>query len=601
MIALVLAVIAHAHTTLRITEVELTEGGLTRPVALPFSAVTTVREPVEFRGHLYGGLLGPRSIVIVPDDQFLSLSINGVDVPLGAVSPAQLEDYRRGFTLQIGSYVRAGDNVVLALVRNRGGPGGLDLRADPFEWTTVVELAIGLAGLLALIGDVLRGFGLRWPLVAVLLASLVVRFAYLSATPYDVRCHDPDQHLEYVDYLLDHHRLPPANQGFMFYHPPLYYLVSALQWAGLRSAGQTTSFILRSLQVQSMLFELGFALLSIAAVRLWLRRVPPSGFQRGLGSDAALNAQLAALILVWPASIVHAARIGNDDLMYLLFAGSFFFTSRWWLDGADRDLRWAALLAAFGVVTKTNGLIAFAVLLFAFVARLAIVERGHRVGAYFRRGWVAASLLAVSVAAALGAATRDWLSGDRTHLLIASADHSPPALIVGNYAKNYLWFDAWNFVTQPFTSAWDDAMGRQWFWNYAMKTSLFGEFTYSRPWLWDIGIVMSILLLLMMLQLLMGALIVPRSDWLLELPLTVAAAVWVVSLAALRIRFPKSCHNDFRLILPVIVPCAYAYVRTQTRCRERGWRWVATANAATGWVFVAACAAFFGVVSIVED
>jgi hypothetical protein len=39
-------------------------------------------------------------------------------------------------------------------------------------------------------------------------------------------------------------------------------------------------------------------------------------------------------------------------------------------------------------------------------------------------------------------------------------------------AENYLWFDLRTFVTAAFTSAWDDDKGRQYFWNYLLKTSL---------------------------------------------------------------------------------------------------------------------------------
>jgi hypothetical protein len=105
-----------------------------------------------------------------------------------------------------------------------------------------------------------------------------------------------------------------------------------------------------------------------------------------------------------------------------------------------------------GLLTKTTGLVAFAVLFSAFLARLAVIERERHPWAYVRRGRVAMLLLGTSGAIALGPATSDWLSGHRAHLIIASADQSSPALIVGNHAKNYLWFDACNFVAQPFTS-----------------------------------------------------------------------------------------------------------------------------------------------------
>jgi hypothetical protein len=602
LLALALAVLAHAYSAPRFTEVEMREGdGPWKHVELPLSAPTTGRDLLTFRAHLSVGRLGPRSITIVPDDHFMTLSIDGVDVPLTGITEAKLADWQDGFTVRIAPYVHTGDNVIVASVRNGGGPGGLDLREDPYDGIEIVELLAGLAALLALVAELLRRFRVSWPMVAVVLVALVVRDAYLAVTPFDVRHHDAFQHLEYIEYLVDHRALPSAEQGYMFFQPPLYYVLSALQWASLRAAGLTRPAILWSLQVQSLMAELGFALLSIATVRLWTRRVPEMGYGRGMGSEPWMDAQLAALVLLWPVTIVHSVRIGNDDLAYLFFGASFYFTSRWWVRGIRRDVVWASLLAALGVVTKVNDLVAFAVLLPAILGRLVFLERERRIGQYLRRGWVAVSCLALSVTAALGVAFRDWLSGHRAHLLYSNANQNPPGLTVGNHAKNYLWFDVPGFLRHPFTSAWDDALGRQWFWNYLLKTSLFGEFDYARPWLLDIGIAITVLLLALLAQLLVGALLVRRSQWLDEAPLVAAGFLWLASIATLRIMAPLSCSNDFRYILPLVVPCAYAYVRTQTRCRERGWSRVAAASATMGWLFVASSVAFFVVLAFVKE
>lgn len=581
-----LAVLAHAYTAPRFTGVEMREGaGAWKSVELPFSA-STGRE-LELRAHLRARRFGARSIAIVPDDHLESLSIDGVDVPLGGIPPAELADWRFGFTLNVAPYVHEGDNVIVARVRNTGGPGGLDLHADPYEGKQLVELVLGLAALLALAAELLRRFRVTWPLIAVVLVAIGVRYAYLAVTPWDLRHHDGDAHLEYIEYLLAHHDLPNPEQGYMFFQPPLYYVLSALQWAALKAMGAGRPLLLWSLQVQSLVVEMGFALVSIATARLFMRRVPP--------------ALLAALVLLWPSSIVHAVRVGNDDLAYLFFAASFYFTSRWWVLGIRRDVVLAALLAALGVVTKVNDLVAFAVLLLAIVGRLVLLEHDRRILEYLRRLSIATSCLVAAVAAALGVALREWLAGRRQHLLASNVNHNSPLLLVGNHAKNYLWLDVPTFLKQPFTSPWDDAGGRQWFWNYLLKTSLFGEFGYANPWLKRLAVVISALLLVMLVQLLAGAFFVRRRQWLDGMPLVASAVLWVASLAALRIQAPSSCSNDFRYILPVIVPCAYAYVRTEMRWRERGWRIVPAASAALGWLFVASSVAFFAVLAFVGD
>ena len=599
-----LALLAHAFTAPRFTGVEMRQGaGPWKQVELPYSAPTG-HGTLQFRAHLWGGPLGPRSIAIVPDDHFESLWIDDVAVPLAEVPPAELADWRFGFTVPIARYLHPGDNVIVAHVRNEGGLGGLDLRGDPYEWTGVVELVAGIGALLALAGELLRRFRVPWSSVTVVLAAVVVHVAYLAVTPDDLRHHDAQAHLEYIEYLANHRALPDPEQGYMFYQPPLYYVLSALQWTGLRAIGVGRPILLWSLQVQSMVVELAFALLSIATARLCLRRVPAAGFGPGIGREPWIEALLAALVLLWPATVVHAVRVANDDLAYLFFAGSFYFTCRWWLFGIRRDVAWASLLAGLGVLTKVNDVVAFGVLLLAVVGRLALLEHDRRILEYVRRVGIAMACLLASVAGALAVAFREWLAGQRDHLLASNANHrtsNAAFLTVGNHLQNYLMLDVPTFLKQPFTSPWDDSRGRQWFWNYLLKTSLFGEFDYKNPWLGRIGIVISALLLVLMVQLVAGALLVRRRQWLDEMPLVASVVLWVASIAAFRFSAPSASSNDFRYVLPVILPCAYAYVRTQTRCRERGWRIAPDASAVVGWLFVLSSVAFFGVLVFLGD
>jgi hypothetical protein len=589
LLVLALAMLVHAFSAPRFTGVEMREGnGPWQHAELPVSVSST--STFEARAHFAVSRIGPRSITIVPDDHFQSLSIDGVDVSLAGVPPEKLADWQDGFRVRIARYVHLGDNVIVARVRNEGGPGGLDLREDPYDWIEIVELGVGLAAFLALAAELLRRLALGWPMITVALTAVVVRGAYLSVTPFSVRHHDAFQHLEYIEYLLAHHALPNAEKGYMFFQPPLYYVVCALQWATLQALGVGRPALLWSLQLQSLLFELGFALLAIATAKMWLRR-----------SESWTNAQLAALVLLWPASIVHAVRLGNDDLAYLFFAASFYFTSRWWVRGVRLDLVWASLLAALGVVTKVNDVVAFAVLLLAILGRLVFLESERRIGEYLRRGWIAATCLVVSVTAALGAGIRDWLTGHREHLLVSDTNRNPAGLLVGNHLRNYVWLDVPNFLKQPFTSPWEDGKGRQWFWNYVLKTSLFGEFDYAHPWLRALAVVISVLLLALLLQLAAGTLLLRRRQWLDGMPLVATAVLFLASLMTLRISAPNACSNDFRYILPVILPCACAYVWLQMRCRERGWRILPVAGAVVGWLFVLSSAAFFLALSVAGD
>ena len=261
--------------------------------------------------------------------------------------------------------------------------GGLDVRPDPADWRNSAELGAAAAACLVLLATILGWAGCRAETVAVVVAAVALRLAYLWVTPYTTREHDIDGHLEYIQYLLSHRSLPSAAEGYELYHPPLYFIVAALEWWTLKALGFAHNEILKAEQLQSMVWELGFAGFSIATARLWLDRMNATELGRGL-RHRALSLLFAALILLWPSSILHGARIGNDDLVYLFFAAGLYSLSRWWFEGRDRYLYLAALAGALGVLTKTNIVLMFAVLGVTFLVRTLVIERDRRLSRIFR-------------------------------------------------------------------------------------------------------------------------------------------------------------------------------------------------------------------------
>jgi hypothetical protein len=429
-----------------------------------------------------------------------------------------------------------------------------------------------------------------WLRIAVGVAAIAVRVSYFNATDYDVRHGDVRGHIAYIEYLVDHHGLPRNGDGYSFYHPPLYYLLSALQWTLLASFHVGRESILHSLQIQSMVWELGFALFTAATAALWIDALPPETFGARLLARGSLVSLSAALALLWPSSVIHGVQIGNDDCVYLWFGASTYFTSRWWLRGQDADRARAAVCAGLGVVTKTNALLLFIVLGVLHVARTRYVEKKHGLADYARGAAPIAAAAAVSSLLALGTALPDFLAGKRQSLLVGNVELVPPTLRVGNGVANYLWFDARTFVVVPFSSSWDDEHGRQWFWNFLLKTGLFGDFEFFAPSQRALARAISLLLLILLVVLvvlvLRGA--VPRGEW----PLGLQTVTFVASLAAMRILHPYACANDFRYILPAIGPLIILYVCGLARARSAGRPGLAAFAAVAAWSFCALSTVF---------
>ena len=598
--ALVLALASYRATMRAPTDVTRADpSAKPQAIAFPYSATDVpTHRPIDFAFHVRKSVFTPRSFVIQPDDHFVSISVGGRALSLDAVDPKKLDDYQAGFSFPLGQALARGDNLVVVRIVNGGGPEGLDVRADGVDPRCEAELAAAvLAGLVLLVAAMSRA-GARLSTVLVAVVGVAVRLAYLCVTSFNTRSHDAPEHLDYVRYLVEHHALPKAADGYAFYHPPLYYLSAALAKWGLGAAGFGWGEVVVALQLLSVAYELGFAAFAIATARLWIDAMPDAQIGRGVWSRDGLAALCAALILWWPSSVMDSVRVGNDDLTYLWFGGAMYFASRWWLrdrDATPGDFHRAAAFAAAGVLTKTNTLIVFAVLGVLLLARF-VRDRERRPAAIARYAGPLAALLVTSAGFALRGSIAAKMAGATTNLIVANAQMNSGNLVVGNRADNYMWFDVRTFVTAAFTSAWDDAKGRQYFWNYLLKTSLFGEWDFAHPWAWNLAVVLSVLCLGMLAILAAGTVVRGAREWLHELPLFALAILSVAGLASLRMKIPSSCSGDFRYVLPILMPLAFWYVRALAARKERGLARTAWAGLAAGWVFAGLSVAFVATV-----
>ncbi len=574
------------------------ERGSARAVDLPYKENAPVTRPMEFALHLRAGALTPRAFLFIPDDRLLSIAVNGRVLSLAGIEPRQLNDYNAGFSFPLGRELAAGDNVVVVRVQNTGGPGGLEVHPDPERGLAALELGAAAFASLVFLAAVMRGLGCSVASIVLAGTAIALRLAYLWVTRYTTRAHDADEHLAYVQYLLDHHALPKASEGYAFYHPPLYYLVSALVRAALADLGFGLRESVIALQLESVLFDLGFVAFAAMTARLWLDRIPAGDLGRRLWSRRGLLLLCSTLVALWPTCILHAVRVGNDDLIYLCFGGAMYFASRWWLSGGDgerKDFYFAAGWAALGMITKSNSLIVFFMLGTLLVARL-VRTRERRPAFLLAYALPLAVLFAVSSGIALHEAIVATLSGKQDVLLVANAHSNSSKLAVGNRAENYLWFDLGTFVPAAFIAGWEDGTGRQYFWNYLVKTSLFGQWTFDGPWAWNLAVVLSILCLAMGLVVAAGALLRPARDGYAALPLWALAVFLVGSLVLIRMRIPNSCTGDFRYVLPVLLPLSLGYVEALIDFRRRGWTRLAWAGLGLGWLFCALSAMFVAAV-----
>jgi len=520
--------------------------GFSGPVEMPW-----VFREVSSGNHLSVSVpvnwLTPRWWNITPDDHLAEMRINGQVVPLDGVRPGGLNDWQRGFGMDLSPWLHSGDNSFEFTVDNYGWDGGIALR-PVLGWRLLLLAASLLPWLLALA----RVFRLPRSQTVVLGIALIVLCCYWAATPWTLRNYDVKHlgetgHLDYVNYVASQWALPRPDRGWEYFQPPLYYIGGALVWRWaqwLNLAGP------EALQAFALALWLVFLAASAATLQLALGRRRP----QVLVATAALA--------LWPSGIIHGLRIGNDPALYAAAAVATWFMFRWWRGGRRRHLLGMALSIAAALLCKGSAL----PLLAAAAALIAL--RTLRAGRWRKHmGWTEAGLagavMAAGAALALGRNFYYWWRGETASWLIGSVGTLDANLRVPKQFRDFLPLDIPVFLTSPWMDSRDNATGRANFWNYLLRSSLSGEVHFDGALQRGIAFIWGVLLLWLIGLLVLRA---AAARWSVaaawrNAPWTALTLLWLGSLLCLRISQPFSCHSDFRLILPVLVPLLIACTR----------------------------------------
>jgi hypothetical protein len=490
------------------------------------------------RVKLHQGLFTPAVWQIIPEDDLRALSINGQPVSLAQIPVSKLRDYDHGLYMELGQYLQRGDNLLEFHIANHGGDGGLQLRP---VLNNLCWFILG-ASFLPLLWGLAQLFQLR-PMQTILIAlSLILICSYWNITPWQVRTYDvmtEGGHLDYVRYIATQLAIPTPTSGWTYYHPPLYYLLGAMAWRFAEWLGSSAPETVQAL-----------------SLALWLIFLTSSAgaLQRLIKSPLALMS--ATLLLVtWPSGILHSIRIGNDLGVYAASGVATWFLVRWWQSKHRRDAMGSVIgmasACALAMLCKSSALAlvgACGMLLLLHWLRRPSLRRLHCV-------LVFSAISGAGLALSFAVRVYYYLHGLLPNWLVGNSNTLSSGLLVPNDHHAYLPVDLLTFLKSPWVSTWHDDTGRGNFWNFLLRSSLSGEFEIPGAWSRQLALIMGAVLLALLAVSLMRALFNMKltSLW-RHLPMPVLAAFWLASLLALRMQFPYSCSNDFRYILPIIVP-----------------------------------------------
>ena len=246
--------------------------------------------------------------------------------------------------------------------------------------------------------------------------------------------------------IAEQNRIPSSNECWTCYHPPVYFVLSAGVWKVANLVQCAPQNAVKWFDLLISFVALGFGLACL----------------RNILEGAPLFAA-ALLWSVWPSFILASPRLGNDILFYAMHAVALWGCLKYIRTGFGKYFIVAVVASFIAYWTKSTAVVTFGVL-----ALTALLQLFKNPRTWSRSERVAAGLfVAASVAVACVALTHD---------VVGNAGGNDNSVLVRNNPGNFLFFDLRTFLTQPYTDPWHDELGRQFFWNYLAKTSLFGEF-----------------------------------------------------------------------------------------------------------------------------
>lgn len=377
-------------------------------------------------------------------------------------------------------------------------------------------------------------------LIVIFALGILIRLVYLSYTPFNVRTYDVDVvggHIDYIKFVEKNHRLPDVSQKseqcWECYQRPLYYMTAASLYSSIKSDGNKIAY--RCLQLYSLMLFSGFLFFGVLI------------FKRLFNDDFYTNIA-SSLLIFWPSGIIHSVRIGNEPMLYLFYAVGLFFIIKWYQENKNADIIVAAVFACLATLTKSTGIILFFVML-PFLGWKIWISKNK--SAHFYSAIIILGIFFVSLTPVVKDLINVHLGNNDSGWRLAGNSWSlNEGLFVGNKLKNYTSFDVQDFLNVPYADTWHDAGGRQYFWNFLLKSSLFGEFRIDLPLNYFLATQMSAMLLIMAACIIGGLTIaktkIDRGFHILFLN----AILLLASLVYFRVNVPASCSNDFRFIFP---------------------------------------------------
>lgn len=481
--------------------------------------------------------------------------LNGEELRLEALGRPEL--CRDAVLLNLGARLVPGDNTLVLWGRRDIVSTHSALSVVWWRWRPVTTLAVLGLWLAAafLAAQAARRLGLGRVAVATTLAFLAYAAVWLLIWPSTRYTNDLSGHVGYLRHMAETGGDYLAFRGAQCFQPPTYYALAAVPYRLAQLGGSWESL----LAVRCLSIAL-FALFLILGLRL----LQESGLSAGSLREAA------ALFCFWPAFILFATRISNDVLVLVPWTAGVLFLARW-TRGEARAWAWATFCLAGALAAKSNA----AVLLLTMVGTAALA--GWRRPALRQTWWrreAVAGYAACGLSLALVFSRSFFEAGAQQNEEAWRAQFGASA--AGTLRlSHFLTLDLPGLLRAPFVGASGPQLS---FFDYYLRTALFGEFVHAHVGLARLLVVVVLLQLAWTLGTLPA--LVRRRPWDCAPHLLLIVGCVLATMVFMLMRNFTPCQ-DFRFSLGAVPSYAVLVGWGLDVCRERRWRAWRLAGATT--------------------
>ena len=516
-----------------------------------------------YKGSIDKSWVSQQKVRLIPDGSIFYIKINGTVIQSAGMQKTLQTTSPSGFTFPIGKHLTNGCNTVEISISDSGkeGMAGLNIRSSLRDPLFLILFLLFNLSCCMVFQQLLRAWGLTPALAVIATIPLALGLFYFLHNEFWSRGYDIDGHLDYIGYLIENGRLPAKNELWVSYHPPGYYALAAAFYPIVKLLGIDSLIV--STQILAMLLFLvflGYSMLTID--RLIISRW------------GKLTAGL--LFAALPANVLHFPRIANDGLLYTLSGAVFYYLIRWGQEQRHRHILIATGLALVSLFTKTNGILLAAIVLLAMGLQFLRLKGRQRLiaGAIIA---CTALLTFTCYKTSMSNLGRPVQQESHKGEIVANASQLSTSIRVGNSVKNLLGFKPRIYLREPFTNGCENGKGRNYFFNFFLKTFLFGEFSNGTPAAASLAAWLSILLLPLIAFSLLA--IPPLLKQGINIHLIVPAYLFlsVAALLYLRYTVPYACAGDARYIYPAatawVILTGWFIDRHQTG-RSKPFSWI---------------------------